>query len=358
MHRAARRIEFGREDTAELRVFFGRGAHQRNGRVPLVELAAIVARRHTAARAKVRHVEAARRNHLRHARLRGRVEPGWAGAQDAAGQFIGPLGGGEIEHAAHKTVANQSFHGRAAGASGMKYHYFVAGRLKRGARAIDAGSGVAEHAGRDDRALVVHGHGRARHAGDCRGGVGENLPAHAVQPGHIHHRGHHGDVARAEIRFHVASRQGEDQQLGHVQGQRAHGSGYHACAAAAAHANHCAELACVVELARQRRRALRHTCHRRATVVGCAQRLKIGIAGARHCIARDVGRKGRRAHHANVEHARGQAIGGDLVAQKGELRAFGVERANDQDGWIHAFFTMVWCMFACPSTSSGSSAAR
>ncbi len=235
-HRPGRRVGGRGDHLAHLPVLVDVGAHQRDVGVPLVQIAVLVFIRHGGTAPEVGHVDAARRQHRGHAGARRSQHPLRPGRQHTAADVIGDLGGSDVQHAGDKPAADQRFHGAPAGPRGVKDQHLVAGPFQRRLRAVDGCGGVAEHAGGDQRPV---GSGRRRfrfhHAADRARRVGVDAPAEPVQPRHIHHRRHHGDVNGADVRRDVSRRDGGDHQLGHADRQRAHGRSGDGRPAAARH---------------------------------------------------------------------------------------------------------------------------
>ena len=122
-------------------------------------------------------------------------------------------------------AVQQFFHGLAAGAGGVE-HQAVIVRLQQRHHLLHAGRGHAEHADADGgTAVVVLGRavGLAERAANGAGGIGQHAARDAVQPGHVGDGVHHGDVGRPDIGRDVAGSHGRHHQLGHADGQRAHG---------------------------------------------------------------------------------------------------------------------------------------
>jgi len=224
--RAGRRGKLAAEVFADPGVFVRRCPHQRDVVVVLVEVAILELRRHRVQRPEVDHVGGADRDHLRRAGLGGgRKSPG-PGREDAADQFVGQFGGGDVEHAGNQALADQRLHRLAAGAGAVKHEHLIAGLFEHFSGTLNAGRGNAEHRSGDQR--LVGGCRIDReldHAGHRMGRFGQHGAADAVEPKDVDDRVDHHDVFVADEGTHVAGGQGADHHLGHSQRQRAHDGG-------------------------------------------------------------------------------------------------------------------------------------
>src|ERR1019366_2539245 len=71
--------------------------------------------------------------------------------------------------------------------------------------------------------------------------------------------------------------------------------------------------------------------------------------GGEDLVARFVGREVRRPENAGVDDERRQALGAEQVTHELEFDAFGVERAEEEDGHLKVSFSRLYLgiWFAC-----------
>ena len=105
----------------------------------------------------------------------GSFEPGGAGAEHAADEFIGPFGGGDVEDAGHHPRFDEGFHGSPTAAGGVKDEDFKSGFFENLAGGGDAVRCVPELAGGDDRFVFGFGWLGFDHTADRASGAGEDL---------------------------------------------------------------------------------------------------------------------------------------------------------------------------------------
>ncbi|KAG0762288.1 hypothetical protein G6F22_018684 [Rhizopus arrhizus] len=121
-------------------------------------------------------------------------------------------------------AVQQLFHRLPARARGVEHQAVVAGFQQR-RHLLHAGGGHAEH--RDAHGgppIVFDGDARlAECARDRAGGIGQHATGDAIQPRHVGHRIHHGDIGGADVRRNVARGHRRHHQLWRADGQRAHG---------------------------------------------------------------------------------------------------------------------------------------
>jgi hypothetical protein len=92
------------------------------------------------------------------------------------------------------------------------------------------------------------------------------------------------------------------------------------------------DAALVVEPARQGRRGARHARDRRAAIARLPQGLDVHAGRGAHLLAREVRLDAGRLERADVGQQHAHARVAQAFAQERELVAFGVERAQQQDG--------------------------
>ena len=207
--RAAVGVELAGDDLAEPRALLGVGPQERDLRIVRVECPPRDARRHRRGLAEVHHVETARRHDRGDAEAPGRLQPGGPGAQDSPDQLVRPFRGGDVEDPGDESAVDERLHRAPTGAGGVEHEHLVARGLDEPAGLGDAGGGVAEHAGHDDRA--VHGGpaapslGGRHHPVQRARGVFEDCPGNPIQPCDIDDRGDHDEVGRADVRRGLAA---------------------------------------------------------------------------------------------------------------------------------------------------------
>ena len=327
------------EDAAELRALGGGGAHQGDLRVVKVELPAGELLRDRFLFAEVHHVEAAGRDHGGYPRGGGGVHAGGAGVEHAADQLVGPLGGGEVEHAGDHATFDQRFHRAAARAGGGEDQHLVAGFLQHALGLGDAGGGVAEHAGDDERPGLVGGDLRLDHPADGTGGAAEDHARQAVEAGDVGDAGHHDDVLGAEVVGHVAAGEGGDHQLGEAERQGAHRRGGDGRAAAAAERDHAVDPSFRGEPGEQDRRGLAHRGHAFAAVLAGQQGREVEPGGGGDFRAGDVGRDDRRVPAADVDQQRAVPALADQAGDERVLFALRVHGPQNSNG-LHFLSTI------------------
>jgi hypothetical protein len=122
---------------------------------------------------------------------RGRFESVRAGGEDAADEFVGPFGGGDIEDTRYHAGLHERLHGLASGAHGGEDQDFVSGGLEAPPGVFDARGCVAELTGDDDGAVGCGWGVAFDHTADGPGGTGEDESGDAVEAGDIDDAGQH-----------------------------------------------------------------------------------------------------------------------------------------------------------------------
>ena len=173
-------VNFFGDDAAEFGAFSGRSPHQRDLRIVLIKSAGGKLGGHAGPFAKINHIETTRRDDCGNFSAGSSIESFWSSRQDSADEFIGPFGGGEVEHARNQPAGDESFHRATTVAGSSKDEDLIAGGFHDALGFGDASGRVAKHTG-DNKWFFAGGYrgGLAGnrgvdHAADCGRGVGKN----------------------------------------------------------------------------------------------------------------------------------------------------------------------------------------
>ena len=118
--RAGAGVELRGDPGADLAALLRRRAHQRDVRVVAVERAAGEAVGDGLGRPEVDHVEGAAGADVRDAGAGDGAEAVGAGAEHAAAEVVGDLGGGDVDQALEHAAVGEALHRPAAGAGGVE----------------------------------------------------------------------------------------------------------------------------------------------------------------------------------------------------------------------------------------------
>ena len=159
---------------------------------------------------------------------------------------------------------------------------------------------------------------------------------------------HDHDVAGAHHRVEemLARGDGRDQHLGHTEWQLHHRGRAHHCAFGAPQAHNGAQFAALIAGERQLLERLTHARHGTTAAAGVAQLVDGEAAVFRCLLPADVMHRGegnaqRLTQDAGIDDRRLKSQRLQAVAQIGNFCTFGVERADDVDGWMHKELSLI-----------------
>ena len=163
------------------------------------------------------------------------------------------------------------------------------------------------------------------HARQRMRGIAQHPTRDPVQPLHICHRVHDGDIARTHVRRHVPAGHRRDQHLRHPHRQGLHRRCNQRRATRAARSDHTPDPVRAANIGFERHR---HRTDRRAAIRLPQNRLSPVRMTGRHLRRRHVRRPGYRGPQVNRPHGHSRRF--QAVRDVGELRALGVERPCDR----------------------------
>lgn len=252
-----------------------------------------------------------------------------SGREDATGQFIGELGGSQVEHAGERPGPRERFERTPPGPVGVEDHDVVAELFEPGSGSCHAWRGDAEHACRNHRPRRTLRQLNSCRGNDRRGGVGEDPRRDRVQPRDVGDRVGHRDVAGAHVLPDVSRGHGRNHDLGDADRQCSHGAGGDIGASGAAQRYQPVQPAVREQPAADHLGSLAHHRHG-LTAIGQARELM--SRGVSYLGSRNVGRHGGRPAGAHVDQ---DCLGAKLVHSVPDelvLGALGVQRAEQHDG--------------------------
>ena len=128
--RAPRLVQLLGDHPPELRALLGGGAHERNGRVVLVEEPVAKLGRNRFERAEVDHVERPQGDDLRDSELAGGLQPLGARRENSADELVGQLGRRDVQRGGDEPGAHERLHRLPARSRGVEDEHLVAELLE------------------------------------------------------------------------------------------------------------------------------------------------------------------------------------------------------------------------------------
>lgn len=338
--RPLRSVELLGNDTAEFGILLRVRAHERDLRIVLIETAVAKAFRHGVGRVKIHHVEATWRDDGGSAGFGGGFESMQTRAEETTDEFIGPFGGGDVENAVDHSCFDERFHGASTDSGGMKHQDFKTLRFEDLLCMLNAGGGVAEHAGDDDRLFTGGAFGRCcfDHAADGAGGAGEDFTRDSIDARDVDDAREHDNVFYTDVLGSVAAGERGDHELGKTNGKRAHGAGGDGGAAATAERNNTVNFALVKKPGENDGSALRHDLDRLAAVLASDELRQIHAGGSGDFLAGNIGSELWRFECADIDDEGFVAALANDPGDECMFFAFSVHRSENCDsGHDHRF---------------------
>ena len=319
---------------AQVTVLLDRGSHQCHRRVVFVEQPVGESGGDIGRGSEVDHVGGADTDHLGDSTTACGGEAIGPGRENATDQFVGQLGGGDVEDPGDQAIVDQRLHRLAPVAGGVEDQHLEAGFLQPLFCSLHARGGDTKHGCSDEPTVVggVRGRCEGDQSGHGAGGRIEHAAADAVEAENVDDRVEHQEIGVADPWSNLATGQCAHHQLGQSQRKRSHGTGGDCRPGRSTNSDHPLQLAGGQFRGGQRSGCLGGGGNGPAAVaVGHECRQRCGTQPV-ELVSGDVRGDRWMSQAAGVDDLNVDAQFRQPVAEKGRFGALRVERGQQQDG--------------------------